>query len=150
MKQKDLMIIALLRQNARMPLTKMSRAIGVPVSTLFDRIKITEQAVITKHASLLNFSVLGYNARANVILKVDKQDKENLRAYLLKSAHINNMYKINNGFDFMIECVFKQINDLENFIEEIEKKFNVIELKSYFIIEDLRKEEFLNDHHLVE
>ena len=39
MNTKDMKMIAHLRQDARMPLTKMSRRTGIPVSTIFDRLK---------------------------------------------------------------------------------------------------------------
>ncbi|MBR9691938.1 winged helix-turn-helix transcriptional regulator, partial [Candidatus Woesearchaeota archaeon] len=72
MNKKDLKIIAYLRQNARMPLTKMSRKTQIPVSTIFDRLKMNENSLIVKHTSLLDFSKLGYNTRANITLKVDR------------------------------------------------------------------------------
>ena len=49
MKNKDLKIISYLRQNARMPLTKMSKKTQIPVSTIFDRLRTNEDDLIYKN-----------------------------------------------------------------------------------------------------
>ncbi len=146
MNQKDLKILAYLRQDARMPLTNMSRKTGIPVSTIFDRIKGND--IILKHTSLLNFTKLGYNTRAHISLKANREDKEALREFLSKHESVNSLYKINNGFDFMIEGIFKQINDMESFLEMLESKFKIEGKQYYFIIEDLKKEAFMSNINL--
>ncbi len=149
MNQKDLKILSELRNNARMPLTKMSRKTQIPVSTIFDRLKLNEKDIIIKHTSLLDFNKLGFNTRANITLKVDKNDKETLKQHLMRHHQINSVYKINNGFDFMVEGIFKQIKDMEDFLEQLEQKFNIIDKKSFFIIEDIKREAFLTNTNLV-
>ncbi|MEM4264151.1 MAG: winged helix-turn-helix transcriptional regulator, partial [Candidatus Woesearchaeota archaeon] len=69
-KKKDLLIASYLRQNCRIPLTKLARRIGIPVSTIFDRLRSCEGSFIEKQTALLNFQKLGYNTRATVLLKV--------------------------------------------------------------------------------
>lgn len=145
MKAKDLQLIAHLRQNARMSLTKMSKKTHIPVSTIFDRLKCNEGNVIVKHTTLLNFTKLGYHTRANITLKVERDDKEELAKYLMKQSRVNSLSRINNGYDFMIEGVFKQINEMEEFLDNLEKKFKIRDRKAYFIIEDLKREEFMSD-----
>ena len=149
MNQKDLKIIAYLRNNARMPLTKMSRKTQIPVSTIFDRLKINENNLIIKHTSLLDFAKLGYNTRANIMLRVEREDKEALKEHLIKNQSINSVYKVNNGFDFMAEGIFKQIKDLEEFLDDIENKFKIKEKKSFFIIEDLKRESFMSNPNII-
>ena len=143
--QKDLKIIAHLRNDARMPLTKMSKKVQIPVSTIFDRLKANENKLIIKHTSLLDFSRLGYHTRANIAVKVNKEHKEELKNYLVTRQNTNSVYKINNGFDFMIEGIFTHIKDMEEFIDELENKFNIEDKKFFFIIEDLKKEAFMSN-----
>ena len=147
--KKDILIISNLRINARMPLTKMSRKINIPVSTIFDRLKINENGLIKKHTCLLNFSKLGYNVRANIAFKVEADDREGLKEYLLKHESANSVYKINNGFDFMIEGIFREIREMEDFIEDLEKRFRILDKKSFYIIEDLKREEFLSKTQII-
>lgn len=149
MNQKDLKILAYLRQNARMPLTDMSRKTHIPVSTIFDRLKANENNLIIRHTSLIDFAKLGYNVRANIYFKVDREHKEAFKEFLIKHQLVNSVYKINNGYDFMIEGIFRQIKEMEEFIEQAESKFKVLDEKSFFIIEDLKKEAFMSDPELI-
>jgi len=144
--KKDLLIISNLRNDARMSLTKMSRKIHVPVSTIFDRLKLND--IILRHTALIDFSKLGYKVRSHIAFKVDREDKEALRDYLLKHEACNSVLKINNGYDFMVEGVFKEIRDMEDFLEKIEEKFRIIEKTTFYIIEDLKKEAFMSNPEL--
>ena len=66
MKTKDMQILCHLRQDARMPLTKMSKKTHIPVSTIFDKIKTYENNLIVRHTTLIDFGQLGYNTRGEV------------------------------------------------------------------------------------
>lgn len=149
MKEKDYQMIAYLRQDARMPLTTMSKKTQIPVSTLFDRLKANEEGVIKRHTALLDFTKLGYFTRANIVFKVAKEHKDELKNYLQTSESVNSVLRINNGYDFMVEGVFRQVLDMENFIENIEEKFNIEDKKSFFIIEDVKRESFMSDPSLI-
>lgn len=145
MKKTDLLIISSLRQNARVKLTDMSRMTRVPVSTLFDRMKLHEGNTIQKHTALVDFSKLGYNTRANIILKVKKEDRDSIRDFLMKHSCVNSAFKINNGYDFLIEAVFKNIKEVEDFIELLEEKFKIKAKQVFYVIDDLKKEAFLSN-----
>lgn len=138
-------IIAHLRLNARMGLTQMSRKTSIPVSTIFDKLKTYEKNIIQKHTSLIDFSKLGYNTRANITLKTNKQNREKLKEFLQKHQNINSVYKINNGYDYLIEAVFRHIKELEDFLEMLEEKFDATERKVYYIIEDIKREGFMSN-----
>ena len=71
MKQTDLRILAHLRNNARASITGISRKTGIPVSTIFDRIRVYENQLVHKFTALIDFSKLGFNVRANIFLKVE-------------------------------------------------------------------------------
>jgi DNA-binding Lrp family transcriptional regulator len=123
----------------------MSKKTGIPVSTLFDRLKSSEESIIIKHTSLLNFNELGFNTRANIALKVERDDKEALKNFLTAHGSVNSVYRINNGFDFMVEGIFHQIKDMEDFIDQLESRFRIHDKRPFFIIEDLKREAFLSN-----
>lgn len=145
MNKKDLQIITHLRQDARMSLTKMSKKTGIPVSTIFQRLKQHENTIIKKHTALLNFQELGYHTIAMIKLKVDREDKEALASHLKINPSVNTVYKINNGYDFLVQGIFKQIKNLEEFTEKLEQKYKITDKKTFFIIDQIKKEEFMND-----
>jgi len=146
MDEKDYLFIAELRKNARASLTNISKKIHVPISTLFDRLKEHQKTLITKHVSLLDFTQLGYVCNALTIFKVVKEDRDKLKNYLLHHDHVNNIARINNGYDFMVEVIFKNVKDLEDFLEAIEGKHRIIEKSVYYIIEQISRETFMNSY----
>jgi DNA-binding Lrp family transcriptional regulator len=140
MKLSDTKILHYLRQNSRTNLTTISRKTGIPVSTIFDKIKMYEQEFVHKFTVLLDFQKLGYNVRAKVLLKVDPQSRDKLRAYLMAHQSVNNLFRINNGYDFALECVFTSIREVEEFVEGLEMQFTVLDKTVYHIIEDIARE----------
>ena len=142
-KNSDLKLIAYLRKNARQTLTDISKKTRIPISTLYDKLRMHENSVILKHATLIDFSKLGFNCRANLLLRTNKESREKLGSYLKAHPAVNNLYKINNGFDFLVEGVFTHVKELEDFIEELERNFLLEEKKTHYIIEDLKREDFI-------
>jgi len=143
--KKDMQIITNLRQDARMNLTKMSRSTGIPVSTIFDRIKSYRNDIITKNTALIDFEKLGFNTRAKIIVKIARDDKAQFSDFIMRDFSINSVYRINNGFDFMIEAIFHNIKEMEEFIDKIEDKFKIENINYFYIIDDLKRESFLTD-----
>ena len=147
-KKKDLILTAYLRQNSRTSLTILSRKTGVPVSTIFDRLKSNN--VITKNTALLDFTKLGYSTRANILLKAKKGEKDKIKEFLVKSFNVNSLYKVNNGFHFMAECIFRDIKELEDFLDLIDERFSVRTKEVHYIIDELKKETFLSQPELID
>ena len=145
MKKQDLLVLSALRQNARLSLTKMSRATKVPVSTIYDKLKQYERELIRKHTALIDFTKLGYNTRANLLVKVDRDQRDNMQEYLQAHKNVNSIYKINNGYDYMVELVFVHIKDMEDFMESLEKQFKILSQETYYIIDDIKREEFMSN-----
>ena len=143
-KKKEMLILSLLRKNSRESLTKISKVSNIPISTIYDKLKIQQDNIIKKHTCILDFSKIGFNSRASLSIKTNLNKKQELKEYLIKHPNINTIYKINNGYDFWIECIFKHIKDLENFIEFLEIKYN-IKKQVYYIIEDIKREEFMSN-----
>ena len=61
----------------------------------------------------------------------------------MKSENVNCLYKINNGFDFMAETIFRSMNELEEFLESLDQRFKLVSKQVYFIIEEIAREQFL-------
>ncbi|MFP4424409.1 MAG: Lrp/AsnC family transcriptional regulator [Candidatus Woesearchaeota archaeon] len=149
MKDNTLQLLSHFRRNARETLTKISRKTSIPVSTIFDRLKDFEKSIIKKHTSLIDFNKLGYVTRANITLKFDKTDRLKAAEYLQTHMNVNSLYKITNGFDYMAEVVFKNLFELEQFREDLEERFNLHKIDMHFIIDDIKREEFMADESMI-
>jgi len=148
--RKDLVVMACLRGNARQTLTDMSKRTNIPISTIYDRLKMQEGDVIVKHTALLDFGKLGFHTRADVVIKVDREQRDSVREFLMKSLMVNSVFKINNGYDFLFEGIWRHVKDMEDFLEGLESRFNIKTRQVYYIIDDLKKEGFLSDPQTVD
>jgi DNA-binding Lrp family transcriptional regulator len=143
--RKDLLVISCLRENARETLTRMSRKIRLPISTIYDRMRFQERDCIVRHTALVDFSRLGYTTRVHIALRAERAARASLESYLRSSPHVNTLSKINNGYDFHIDAVFHHLKDLQSFIENLEDRFSIIEKQIYYVVEDIKREAFLSN-----
>ncbi|MDP3918450.1 MAG: Lrp/AsnC family transcriptional regulator [Nanoarchaeota archaeon] len=149
MKENDQLIISLLREDSRMTLTKMSKKTNIPISTLYERIKNYKDKVIKKHTSIVDFNSLGYSARARVLFKIKKNEREALKSFLSNSNYLNELHKINNGFDFMAEFIFKNMQELEEYLDQVGEKFPIEDQQTYYLLDNIKEENFLSKPHLL-
>ena len=140
--KKDILLCKQLRQDSRASLTNISKRTRIPISTLYDRLRYHEGELIQKHTSILNFGLLGYKARIQLLLKAPIEKKELLKSYLKIHDNINNVWKITGNYDFMVEGYFHSMDLAEEFVEGIEKNFQAT-YDAHYIIEDVRREGFL-------
>jgi DNA-binding Lrp family transcriptional regulator len=145
MNEKELLLISNLRVNSRESLTNLSKKVNMPISTIFDKLKCNNGFLIQKFTTLIDFSALGFNTRANLIIKLNKNDKDNFSNYIQKHNNVNSIYKINNGYDYMVELIFKNLKDIEEFMELIDEKFSIKTKQIFFIIEDVKRESFFSE-----
>jgi len=141
--EKDFLLLNSLRKDARSSLTLLSRQTRIPVSTLFDRLKLLEKENIIKHTSLIDFRKIGYSTKIHYFFKVLPEERKLLKAYLEEFPAINNVYEITGDFHIMAEGIFKDILESEKFRSAIEEKFRNIEYKSHVVVKDLKKEGFI-------
>jgi DNA-binding Lrp family transcriptional regulator len=143
MKVNDLRIIRHLRSNARANLTTISRKTGIPVSTIFDKLRGLEDGIVQRFVALVDFNKLGYPVRANVFLKVEASCRDAVKAYLLAHERVNNIYRINNGYDYAADCLFESIREAEEFLEELEIQFRILDKSVFYIIDEIAREKAL-------
>lgn len=146
MDAKELQIVAQLRQDARMQITQISKNTRIPISTIYDRIKNNKAGLMTRNVTLVDFNKLGFSCRVTIALRLKKkEERDTVREHLQKNFNVNSLFKINNGYDYMIDAVFRNVKEVEHFLENIEEQFKVAEMKTYYVIDELARERFLSD-----
>ncbi|MBT4824198.1 Lrp/AsnC family transcriptional regulator [Candidatus Woesearchaeota archaeon] len=145
MKKNEANILTHLRRNARESLVKIKDNTGMPLSTIYDKLRKLEENYIKKHTSLLDFEKLGFKTRANIAISVEKNDREPLLKFIKECAFVNTANKINHEFDFMIEGVFKDYEHMKLFIEELDEKFKIKDTQIHHLLECIKHEELLSD-----
>ena len=108
LKRKDLLILSHLRDNARQRLTSISRRTHIPVTTIYDNVRKYEREFVLKHASLLDFRKLGFNAKTKVLLKI-ADNKPEVLDYLATHPNINSLFRLHSEYDVLAELVFREL-----------------------------------------
>lgn len=148
MEPKELLILHQFRRNARENLTRTSRKTGIPVSTLYDRLKRYEGTLIRKHTALLDFAQLGFALKVLMAIKVPPGDRSEVADFLERHHRVNSLYKITSGYDILLEGIFRNLKEYQMFCETIDK-FPISDRQEFFVIEDIKQEAFLtNENYL--
>ncbi|MBS3124955.1 Lrp/AsnC family transcriptional regulator [Candidatus Woesearchaeota archaeon] len=147
--KQDMNMISALRRNGRIQLAELSRRTNVPISTLHERLKQEIAEGVVHPSALLNFGKLGFDTRAYILIGVDPAEKDKLLSYLSKHQNVNSLFRINSGWTTLMECVFKDMYALENFIEGVEKQFTIRQKQVCYVLDELRREAFLSDADLL-
>lgn len=142
--KKDVEILSFLRKNARESIIKISKEIGIPASTIYDRVRVQNRMFVKKHAILLDFPKIGFHSQVLFAVECKKNNKEQLQDYLMNTPNVNSLSKTNFGSDFVIECIFRDFGEAERFKEILEKEYKV-QINTFNIVEELKKEDFLTD-----
>jgi len=141
--KRDMSLIKCLRENSRMSLTEISKKTKIPISTLYDRLRLQQKQLGLKHTTILNFKDFGFGTKAHIFLKSNITDRSKLENYLKFNDHVNSLFKSTNRFDFIVEGVFKEVEEVDSFLEDLEKRFPSIQYDTHFIVKDLLRESFL-------
>jgi DNA-binding Lrp family transcriptional regulator len=149
-KENDKKLLIELRKNARESLTTISKRTSIPVSTLFDMLKGHQsKLIIQKQTTLLNFEKLGYNYKANFTIKAPKETREELGNYLKLHPCVNNLYRINDGYDYLAEAIFDNPKTMQDFLDNISDTFALINVQKHIVLEDIKRETFMSDHNIL-
>lgn len=141
MKEKELQIVKYLRINGRETLTRLSKKTGVPISTLFDKLNEYREKLIVKHTCLIDYPKLGFDLRVQILFKLPKQRHE-FEEFLISNFQVNSVYKINNGYDYLVEAVFRNMKEFTEFLQTFDR-FPIKERKEFYVLQDLKREAFL-------
>jgi len=137
--ENELKIIAHLRHNSRQSLIDIARKTDIPLSTIYDKIKSHEGTTIKKFTSIVDFPALGFNIRANLLVKGRQKP---LRDFLITNPNVNSLFQLGGSYDYSADCIFRYMKELDSFMERLEELAEKKEV--HFVTEELRREDFLN------
>jgi Lrp/AsnC family transcriptional regulator, leucine-responsive regulatory protein len=143
MNDKKKQLIVELRKNGRRKLTDISAKTGIAVSTLFDIIHRLEEKGFVDHKTHVNFSKLGFGVHLLLALKTDYSNRERLGEHLSTIRNVNSVFRINSGYDFLIEAVFRDQKEAQDFIDTLMVTHNIESKTMFNVIETVHREKFL-------
>ncbi|MBI4980617.1 Lrp/AsnC family transcriptional regulator [Candidatus Woesearchaeota archaeon] len=140
--EKDTEIIRHLRGNSRIKIVGLSKKLNLPVTTLYSKLRRYEQKLIKKHTSLVDFTQLGYFKSVYLVLKSNGSKKQELKDFLAQHSSVNSLFRINYGYDYLVECIFRDEKEVTDFLGKLQEDFSS-EVQMLNVIEELKREEFM-------
>lgn len=137
----DFEILKRLKKNAQEPLTKLSRKLEHPRSTIHSRIKRLENAgVISKYSIDIDLAVLGYTIIAFVMISFDQYqtdlNQEQVATEIGRIGEVEEVHIIAGEWDMLVKIHAKSIEELGSFavkklksIDGVGKSITYISLK---------------------
>lgn len=137
--EKDLAILRLLQQNARMTVKEIAQAVHLSPTPVHERIRRLENSgVIRQYAALLDPAQLG--KRLMVICYVSlKQHNKNAGSRFIKAIQeldeVIECYNISGQFDFMLKVMAADMDDYYHFhVDKLSQVENMGQVQSVFVM----------------
>ncbi len=141
MNEKERQIIEHLRKDARISLAKISQDIGMPISTIHDKVRRFENIGLIKGSSIsVDFSKLGFNYLAKIAIKVSKSSRAELISFIQNDSSVNSIHEVNGTFDFMIETAHKDVKEYLNFVEKLTESFSLEAIQEFQVIGEIKRD----------
>lgn len=112
----DRAIIRLLQQNARMSYAEVSRATGIPESTVRRRMDRLQELGVIEFAMLADPSRLGYDLRVMIGLRVELNQVEQIAETLRGMKEVTFAAFLTGNFDIAIHVVVRSQEALVRFL----------------------------------
>lgn len=138
LKKHEIEVVSNLRQDSRQRFTQIAKKTGLHKLTVSGIEKRLREEGIIRHVPMLDFRKIGYSVMINLAL-VSPDDA--IKDYLYSHPNINSLSTVSGKFNLFAECVFKNMKDMHDFLEYIER-FNIKDMQYHHMIEEIKKEEF--------
>lgn len=137
--QKDLAILKLLQQNARITVKEISDKVHLSTTPVHERIKrMEEMGVIKQYATLVDHAKVKKNLMVICYVSL-KQHNKTVGAKFIKTIHEMNevieCYNISGEFDFMLKVVVENMDAYYDFhVNKLSEVENIGNVQSTFVM----------------
>jgi Lrp/AsnC family transcriptional regulator, leucine-responsive regulatory protein len=137
--EKDLAILRLLQQNARMTVKEIAAAVHLSTTPVHERIKRMESTgVIKQYAALLDPAKLNKGLTAICYVSL-KEHSKTAGTLFIEAIHamteVVECYNISGEFDFMLKVVCRDMNEYHDFhVNKLSSVENMGHVQSVFVI----------------
>lgn len=116
MDQIDYKILSVLHDNARIPISEISRMIAMSQPAVTERLrKLEEQGVITGYQAKLSPYKLGKHTTAFVLFKTN--NCKDFIAFSEKSSEIVDLYRISGEYNYLMKVLTETTESLGKFLD---------------------------------
>lgn len=138
--EKDLEIIKMLENNARIPLTRISEKIGMSDVAIRKRLKkLEEEGVIKAYRLRLDHTKLGYRARAIVGFNIDASRLLEAVRALSENPSVKFLAITSGDHMVVVDYWAKDNAELEKFVNELKEKYQAKDIMPSLVLEVVKE-----------
>jgi len=116
----DMKILSILMEDARRSVRDIARELGVAPATVHNRLKkLQQKGIIKGFMPIVNFSKLGYQVTAIIMISVEGQRLRDLENELKQIKNVIAIYDITGEFDVLLIAKFKDVQALDFFVKDL-------------------------------
>ena len=146
--EKDMKILDVLRENAKLSSYKIAKKILLPVTTVHSRIKRLErEGIIKQYTILLDDKKLGKNIIAYTLIhynislweKTGKNARDEFKKALLRLPYVEEITYITGSFDVMLKLKLESMDQLNSvLLERLRKIPGIGQTETIFVLEKVK------------
>jgi DNA-binding Lrp family transcriptional regulator len=135
MDHTDQSLMTILRANAREPVTKIAKRLGIARSTVQDRISRLEQSgKISGYTLKTSRERNQTEVRAIVMISIDSKQNAPTIIELKKIPSIIFLSAINGEYDYIAEIMSTSTRDMDKALDEIGLIRGIVKIRSYILL----------------
>lgn len=136
---KDAHILELLQQNSKVTVSQLARRIGMPATTIHNRIKRLErQGIISGYCVKVDHKKLGMPICAYVLVDIDYEMHYEVVAKLKSMPFIERMESVTGGTDIILTVRAKSPDELSRIVLRELRTKGVKKTETLFVLEELK------------
>ena len=144
--QTDWKILDVLKENSRLSTSKISKKTGIPVTTVFNRMKKLEREGLIKNYTInLDQKKLGKLLTAYILIHYDisvwdrESTRNELRHQLLSLPNVEEINYISGRFDILLKVRIKDMDELNSLIlSKLRRIPGIGQTETFFVMEEVK------------
>jgi Lrp/AsnC family transcriptional regulator for asnA, asnC and gidA len=138
--EKDMEILKMLKKDARIPLTEISRIVGISDVAVKKRIsKLEKRGVIRGYTALIDPSLLGYSSVSLTGIDTMPESIFKVIDILKKKDYINTIYVTTGDHMIIVEIWAKDNQEMSDILKDIESIEGVKRVCPAIVLDVVRK-----------
>ncbi len=127
--KKDIEILKALSRNAKKTMMEISKETGIPITTVYNRIRrMEEKGIIKGTRPVIDYSMLGKKLSAIVKCRLDYSQAntegfniEKIAKNLTKKRCVEKAMIVTGDYDIILDCFFRDVDEMRDFLFEMQQ-----------------------------
>lgn len=118
----DKKILKKLQENARQKNSNIARELGMPATTLQERIRrLEERGIIKGYSANLDHKKMGLDVQAIIAVSLNRHESDDIRTFEKEVTSIEGVKQclhVSGRFDYMLHVMVGDLNELGNLVKK--------------------------------